>query len=98
MEKFKDLAQDEDILAFADFLASQPGELRFPDYKAMDLMKIPRLVPNVWVLDFQNGLEDGLIVHFSGTKIDAHFGRNITGLDFEKIYPGEHKKELIEDS
>ncbi len=95
IEKIRERTQDRDILDFAGFVLAETGERNFPDYKKMDLMKIARLVTHIWVLDFKNGLEDGLIFHFSGTKIDALVGRNITGLDFEKIYPGKHYEELI---
>ena len=91
----KERTRDQDFWDFSEFVISQAEGGNFPDYKAMDLMKIARLVHNIWVFDFRNGLEDGLVFHFSGTKIDELFGRNITGLDFEKIYPGEHRDELI---
>lgn len=91
----KELTEDMDILEFSEFVISETGDGSFPDYKKLDLMKISRLVAWTWVLDLQNGLENGLIFHFSGTKIDTTFGRNITGLDFEKIYPGKYYDELI---
>ncbi len=98
IEKIRERTQDRDILDFAEFVLAETGNRNFPDYKKMDLMKIARLVARIWVLDFKNGLEDGLIFHFSGTKIDSHFDRNITGLDFEKIYTGEHYEKLIHQS
>ncbi len=98
IEKIRERTRDQDILEFAEFVLAETGNRNFPDYKKMDLMKIARLVAHTWVFDFKNGLEDGLIFHFSGTKIDSHFGRNITGLDFEKVYPGEHYEELIHQS
>lgn len=98
IEKIRERTQDQDILDFAEFVLAETGNRNFPDYKKLDLMKIARLVTHIWVFDFNNGLKDGLIFHFSGTKIDALFGRNITGLDFEKIYPGEHYEELIHQS
>lgn len=96
--KIEELVKDTHLLKFAEFVISGTEAGNLPDYKAMDLMKVPQLVPYIWVFDFRNGLEDGLIFHFSGTKVDALFERNVTGLDFEKIYPGEHYKELIEGS
>jgi len=96
--KIRERVEDPDLLEFAEFVLAETGDRDFPDYKKLDLMKIARLVTYLWVFDFKNGLDDGLIFHFSGTKIDSHFDRNVTGLDFEKIYAGEHYEELIEQS
>ena len=98
IQTIKEWTQDPDFWEFPEFVIAEAKGRNFPDYKAMDLMKIARNVTNIWVFDFGNGLDDGLVFHFSGTKIDNHFGRNITGLDFEKIYPGEHYDELINQS
>lgn len=95
MGKIRELTEDAGILEFSEFVVSEAGEGTFPDYRKMDLMKIARLVSSIWVLDFKNGLDDGLPFHFSGTQIDETFGRNITGQDFEKIYPGEFYDQLI---
>jgi hypothetical protein len=50
-----------------------------PAYKSLDLMDIPRLVPHIWVIDARRGIDDGLMILFSGTDIDLHFGRNLMG-------------------
>ncbi len=95
IQTIKERTQDPDFWTFAAFVISEAEGKKFPDYRAMDLMKIAGLVLHTWVFDFRNGLDDGLVFHFSGTAIDAHFGRTLTGLSFEKIYPGEHFEELI---
>lgn len=98
IQTIKDRTQDQDFWTFAAFVIAEAEGKNFPDYKAMDLMKIAKIVSHIWVFDFRNGLDDGLLFHFSGTDIDALFGRTLTGLDFEKIYPGDHYEELIEDT
>jgi len=86
IEKIRDLTGNPKLLEFCEFIISETGENRFPDYKKIDLMKIAPLVQHVWVLDFRNGVDNGVPVIFSGTHIDNHFGMNITGKCMEKIY------------
>jgi len=95
LHTIKDRTQDQDLWTFAAFVISATEGRNFPDYKAMDLMKIAKLVQHCWVFDFRSGLDDGLPFHFSGTAIDAQLGRTLTGLDFEKVYPGEYFEDLI---
>ncbi|MBT7943628.1 MAG: PAS domain-containing protein [Alphaproteobacteria bacterium] len=89
------LTTNSKLIEFAQFVFSEKGDRDFPDYKKIDLMKIARLVSHVWVLDFRNGLEDGVPFHFSGTHIDTQYGRNLTGVDVEIAYSGEDFKEVI---
>ena len=97
-QSIKGRPQDLDIQVFAKFGIAEAEGKNFPDYIAMDLMKIAKIVSHIWVFDFRNGVDDGLLFHFSGSAVDAHFDRSLTGLDFAKIYPGAHFRELIEYS
>ncbi len=91
----KDLTADESILRFATFVIAETGNRHFPDYRKMDLMKIPNLVSNIWVYDYGNDPDEGLIYHFSGTQIDEYFGRNVTGLAFQQVYTGTQEEQLV---
>jgi hypothetical protein len=91
------LTDNSKILALTLFLADHCGDRPFVDYKKLDLMEIPRLVPNIWVLDFRNGIKDGVPFHFSGTTLDTHFGRNITGLKVGEHYSGQDYKRVVEE-
>ena len=97
-QSIKGRTQDLDIQVFTELVITEAEGENFPDYIVMDLMKIAKIVSHIWVFDFRNGLDDGLLFHFSGSAVDAHFGRSLTGLDFAKIYPGAHFRELIENS
>ena len=97
-QSIKGRTQDLDIQVFAEFVIAEAEGKNFPDYIAMDLMKIAKIVSHIWVFDFRNGLDDGLLFQFSGSAVDAHFGRALTGLDFAKIYPGAYFQELIENA
>ncbi len=98
LRKIKELTTNSKLIEFAEFVIAETGDRRFPDYKKIDLMKIPKLVSNIWVFDFRNGISDGMQYLFSGTAIDAHFGKNIMGLRFEDVYFAEDAKKLIENS
>ncbi|HJO74482.1 MAG TPA: hypothetical protein QGH84_04650 [Rhodospirillales bacterium] len=98
IEIIKDRTQDQDFWAFAEFVIAEAEGKNYPDYKAMDLMQIHLTVPYIWVFDFRNGLDDGLPIYFSGTAVDTYIGRTLTGLDYEKIYPGDYYEELINNT
>ena len=97
-QSIKGRTQDLDIQVFAEFVIAEAEGENFSDYIAMDLMKIAKIVSHIWVFDFRNGLDNGLLFHFLGSAVDAHFGRALTGLDFAKIYPGAYFQELIKNS
>lgn len=76
-----------------------------PDYKAMDLMQIPKLVPHIWVYDLrtQKGRQR-LLNNFCGSHIDATWHTSLQGicnLDFFDGNPtmeqiGQHRLNCIE--
>jgi len=80
---------------FVDFLDKNRGARDFVDYKALNLMSIPHLIPNLWVLDFRNGIENGLVIQFSGSKIDEAFGENLMGKNLEDVFQGHPKDEMM---
>ncbi len=95
IEAIEALTANPKLIEFARFVIAETGERAFPDYKAMDLMRIAPLVTHVWVLDFRDGVGDGPPLHFSGTHIDANYEKNITGKSFEEIYAGEDFEQAI---
>lgn len=78
---------------FAAFIESSLNGRTMPDYKSLDLMQIPRLVPGIWVIDGRAGFEEGLKFLFSGTEIDRHFGRNMMGDYLRENYAEHYSKE-----
>ncbi len=96
IEQLKELTSNPKILEFAELILEMTNGKDFPNYKEIDLMKIPALVSNVWVLDFSKIDKAGCLFHFSGTEVDENYGRNITGQSLEEIYSGDDYKELVE--
>jgi len=96
VKKIESLGVSSSKLEFTEFLIESKGSKTFPDYKKLDLMKVPRLVPHVWVFNFKNGIDDGLLYHFSGTKLDENYGQNVTGKKMEDVYPGIFKDEILD--
>jgi len=86
-QSIKGRTQDLDIQVFAEFVIAEAEGKNFPDYIAMGLMKIAKIVSHIWVFDFRNGLDDGLLFHFSGSAVDAHFGRLSPGWILQKFIP-----------
>jgi len=96
IEVIKKLGVGSTLLEFAEFLIQEKGDRQFPDYHKLDLMKVPRLVPNVWVIDFRGGIADGMLFHFSGTAMDSQYGYNITGHTWEDCYTGEFGTSVLQ--
>lgn len=76
------------IREFCEFIVSGLGDKTLPDYATIDLMQVPRLAPNMFVHDYRDGIEQGLLVKFSGTAIDEHYGRVLQGRYVEENYTG----------
>jgi len=90
------LGATESHLQFARFLSDQKGGALFVDYQKLDLMRIPKLVPDIWVLDFRQGIDGGLLLHFSGSRIDGKYGEPITNKRVEDIYSGHFGEQILD--
>jgi hypothetical protein len=66
--------------------AIQPSPGRLPGRRHFDPMAVPKLLPNIWLLDV---LSDPLRFRYRlvGTYMVTAFGRDVTGLWFHEIYP-----------
>lgn len=95
-QQIEGLTDNPDFHKFAVFILDSLGDAPFPDYKKIDLMRIPSLVPHIWVLDFEEIKTKGCRFVFSGTEVDYHYNRNITGEYLEKLYTGNDYEKLIE--
>lgn len=97
LPQLKELTDNPNFHKFAGFILSSLDGRKFPDYKKLDLMKIPSLVPNIWVLDFKEIQTKGCRLHFSGTEVDKNYDRNVTGQYLEKLYSGNDYVQLVEE-
>jgi hypothetical protein len=69
LQKIKSLGVSSNLIEFTEFLIEEKGDKTFPDYRTLDLMKIPKLVPYIWVIDFRNGIDDGMLFHFQEHRL-----------------------------
>jgi hypothetical protein len=76
------------VLQFCDFVIAGVGGRPLPVYETIDLMKAPHLVPHIFVHDYRGGTERGMLVKFSGTAIDEHYGKVLQGRYVEDVYTG----------
>ena len=95
IDKIAALTENPRLLEFSEFMISEAADLAYPDYRTMDLMKIARLVSQIFVLDYRAGFDGGVLIHFSGTGIDDLFGRNITGLRSDQFYSGADRNLFL---
>ena len=83
-------------IELAEFIAANLNGAEMPDYKAMDLMQIPHLVPRIWVIDAREGVGEVMKILFTGTEIDHHFGRNLMGGYLVDNNAGVHSREVYD--
>lgn len=76
------------MLQFCDFIIAGMGDGPLPTYDSIDLMKVPHLAPHIFVHDYRGGIEQGMLVKFSGTAIDEHYGKVLQGRYVEDVYTG----------
>ncbi len=80
LTKIERIVEWEGLRTFAAFTLSHSENGALPDYKKMDLMQIPSLVPHIWVYDLRNYAKDGkLLVNFAGESFTVRHKRSIIG-------------------
>ncbi|PIW28738.1 MAG: hypothetical protein COW30_06705 [Rhodospirillales bacterium CG15_BIG_FIL_POST_REV_8_21_14_020_66_15] len=87
-DRVAELTDQPDIREFCNFIIVGLDGRALPDYETIDLMKVPRLAPHVFVHDYRAGTEKGMFVKFSGTAIDEHYGKVLQGQYIEEFYTG----------
>lgn len=87
-DRLQRLSATDDVQKFSAFTAGQRGYDGGLVLQMDDLMRVPRLVPNVVVVDFRRGGAH-LHVRFCGTRIDSEFKRNLAGRRLEDVLSGE---------
>ena len=86
----------EGLKEFGYFVLSYGEGRELPDYKKMDLMKIPHLVPHIWVYDLRS--EEGrekLLINFAGGHHDTIHRENIIGKFDVDVFNGETNSDLL---
>lgn len=75
------------LQTFGSFVlsATPPGAL--PDYKKLNLLDIPALVPNIWVYDLRNFAADGrLLVNFAGERFTERHKATLIGRVMQEVW------------
>ena len=75
-----------------DFWNAARAGNRCPAQADLDLPSIPRLMPNVFIIDVLGGSE--YRYRYLGTKIDEHLGRSFTGKVFSQARSGRVLSEI----
>lgn len=96
-EGIRSLTDNSGTWAFVDFVLAAAPDGGLPDYTRIDPMRVPDLVRNMFVIDLRNGYADGLLIKFSGTMIDEHFGTNVQGRRLEDVYRGDRDVTTMRD-
>ncbi len=84
--------EDTDIGILLAFWKAARGNNLFPSQADLDLISIPRLAPNVFILDVEP--KNIFRYRYIGTAIDAHLGVNLTGRAFGDFRSGRVLTEI----
>ncbi len=87
LKNIGDFTNRPTLLAFAEFVLGELAERTYVDYRSLDLMKVHRLVPGIFVYDIKK-YPDEFVMHFCGTDIDRLYGRNMVGQRPKAQYRG----------
>lgn len=72
------------------------GDSRIPPRSAFDPIQVPRLLPNLILLDVEPD-SGRLIVRVLGTRVATVYGRDYTGQYLDEIYFGSNAASVLED-
>ncbi|MGH6867077.1 MAG: PAS domain-containing protein [Methyloceanibacter sp.] len=70
-----------------DYWLRSAGERSMPARSDLDPLKVPRLLPNLGLIDLRNGLEQGLF-RLAGTRLHEVYGQEITGKRIDEVFAG----------
>lgn len=69
---------------FTRLVLASGQDQNHPRLANIDLMEIPSLVPNIYILDFRQGIADGLLMKFAGTAVEANYPSRLQGNYLDK--------------
>lgn len=72
------------------------GDRRIPPRSAFDPVQVPRLLPNLILLDVEPETRR-LIVRVLGTRVASIYGRDYTGQYLDEIYFGPNNTSVLDD-
>mgnify|MGYP001029111497 FL=1 len=84
--------EDTDISILLAFWKAARGNNKFPSQANLDLITIPSLAPNVFIIDAEPN--DVFRYRYMGTAIDIHLGINLTGRTFKDFRSGRVSDEI----
>lgn len=87
------LVSDARIETLHNFWAKARGISRYPAQDDLDLMKIPRLLPEFFIVDAEEGPD--FRYRYLGSAIDNHLGQGCTGMLFSEVRSGRVLHELL---
>lgn len=87
-------AGDRRVAAFYAFWNQARGTHLYPGQADLDLMRVPRLLPNLFILDVLGG--GGFRHRFIGSRIDEHLGVSLTGKNLDAFHGGRALAEITQ--
>lgn len=93
-EKIVKAAGSRRVTAMYAFWKQSQGKHMFPAQEDLDLVSIPRLLPNLFILDVLGG--GSFRYRFAGTRMEEHLGLGLTGKTLADHRSGRVLEEITE--
>ena len=93
-ESFADRITHKRLRELYDFWQNSSEDGKPPPQKDIDLLKVPRLAPNIFIMDVLG--DEKFRYRFMGTDIDRHLGASATGLRMDEFRTGAVLKTLTD--
>ncbi len=89
-DRHHEFVSSDGLKEFSAFVLSHCEGGNLPDYKNMDLMRIPHLIPNIWVYDLRDEKKKKeLLINFCGQKHNEMHGMNAMGKYDVDLFKGD---------
>jgi len=96
IEQLESLNLCDEVIEFSAFVLRHSENGGLPDYKKMDLMEIPNLIPRIWVFDLRNYAIDGhILVNFAGEKFTERHRRQLGGRTMQDVWATDDQYEKL---
>ncbi|GJL88656.1 MAG: hypothetical protein DHS20C03_23650 [Minwuia thermotolerans] len=88
--------RDQPLRDLYAYWQTMRGDRRIPPRSAFDPTRVPRLLPNLILLDVEP--ETGrLIVRVLGTRVATVYGKDYTGRYLDEVYFGSNATSVLDD-
>lgn len=88
--------RDQQLKDLYAYWQTMRGDRRIPSRSAFDPVQVPRMLPNLILLDVEPDT-GRLVVRVLGTRVATVYGKDYTGRYLDEVYFGDNTTSVLED-